>query len=472
MEKTPLLNLPLVMPSQAQANVTHNEALMALDCVVQLSVIGRNVTDPPGGASEGDRYIVPAGATGDWVSKQNAIAVMRDGGWMFVEPRDGWRCWDETDEAEFIFDGSVWVDVRTLELQNLEGVGIGGTYDGATPLAVHGASSLFSGASGHQLKLNKPLVTDTAAVMFQTDYSGRAEFGLTGDDDFHVKVSPDGSTWHEGLVIDKDTGEVSFPNTSIGSGGSGREMLTANRTYYVRTDGDDSNDGLVNNAGGAFATIQKAIDAVAALDLSIHDVTIQLGNAGTYAGATVSAPFVGGPGSSVTLAGDTGSPGSYVLSSKLRVENCGQIAVQGVDFTSSDWGIDVENLGLCLVTGTVIFGACSSGHMQCQGKATIKVTANYTIDGGAPWHILCGRHGYWSGTGLTITLTGTPAFSTEFANTGHLSFIDIYSNTFIGSATGVRYVVNLNSEIFTAGGGATYLPGDSAGSTATGGLYV
>ena len=40
------------------------------------------------------------------------------------------------------------------------------------------------------------------------ELSGRAEFGLTGDDDFHAKVSPDGSTFHEGYIIDRNTGDV------------------------------------------------------------------------------------------------------------------------------------------------------------------------------------------------------------------------------------------------------------------------
>ena len=45
-------------------------------------------------------------------------------------------------------------------------------------------------------------------LLLQTVF-GRAEIGLAGDDDVHVKVSPDGAIWNESFVIDKDDGAVS-----------------------------------------------------------------------------------------------------------------------------------------------------------------------------------------------------------------------------------------------------------------------
>ncbi len=78
-----------------------------------------------------------------------------------------------------------------------------------------------------QLKLNKHANTDTASLLYQTNYSGRAEMGLTGDDSFHIKVSADGASWKDALAIDRSTGAVNFtqitstttaPDNTIGAG--------------------------------------------------------------------------------------------------------------------------------------------------------------------------------------------------------------------------------------------------------------
>jgi hypothetical protein len=41
--------------------------------------------------------------------------------------------------------------------------------------------------------------------------------------------------------------------------------LEANKTWYVRTDGSDANDGSANDAAHAFRTIQGAINYIAAI---------------------------------------------------------------------------------------------------------------------------------------------------------------------------------------------------------------
>src|SRR3954447_13757840 len=94
-----------------------------------------------------------------------------------------------------------------------------------------------------------------------------------------------------------------------------REQLSANRTYYVRTDGSDSNNGLANSSSGAFLTIQKAIDTVGALDLSIYNVTVQVAD-GTYTGTvTVTGPWVGS--GTVFLQGNTTTPANVVITTAV-----------------------------------------------------------------------------------------------------------------------------------------------------------
>lgn len=60
------------------------------------------------------------------------------------------------------------------------------------------------------------------------------------------------------------------------------ELLTADRTYYVRTDGSDSNDGTADTAGGAWLTLQHAWEWVSTnLRQNGYVVTIQVAD-GTY----------------------------------------------------------------------------------------------------------------------------------------------------------------------------------------------
>lgn len=218
MDTTPNLGLPYIAAAQAQKHVTHNEALRALDIVVQLSVADRDRTVPPDAPTEGVRYIVGAGAADAWVGRDHNVAAYQDGAWAFFDPQRGWLAWVEDEGRAVVWDGAQWSDFgggSGISVNPTPLVGINATADSVNRLSVNAPASLFNHeGQGHQLKLNKATAGDTASVLYQTGFSGRAEFGLTGDDDFHVKVSPDGSTWHEALIINGNTGAVSFPNTS------------------------------------------------------------------------------------------------------------------------------------------------------------------------------------------------------------------------------------------------------------------
>ncbi len=218
MSETINLGLPFIEASQAQKHVTHNEALLGLDTLVQAGVKDRDLTAPPGTPSDGDAYIPASGASGDWNGKDLNLAVWQDGVWKFHNPKTGFRVWVEDEAILAIWNGAAWVDffATVASLQNMSLLGVNTTADATNKLAVSSDAVLFNhNGNGIQTKLNKNSTGDTASHLFQTNWSGRAELGLTGDDDFHLKVSPDGSSWNESILVDKDTGQVSFPRGAL-----------------------------------------------------------------------------------------------------------------------------------------------------------------------------------------------------------------------------------------------------------------
>jgi len=94
------------LATQAQKHVTHNEALRLLDGLVQLSVLDRDLTAPPGSPADGDRYIVGSGATGDWAGWDLNVALWTYGAWLRLPPRPGRRAWVEAEVLLLVYDGA------------------------------------------------------------------------------------------------------------------------------------------------------------------------------------------------------------------------------------------------------------------------------------------------------------------------------------------------------------------------------
>ncbi len=206
------LNLPYIAPAQAQKHVTHNEALRALDAIVQLSLLSTSQTTPPATPVEGERYFVAAAATSAWETQDGQIAAYQDGTWAFYAPQSGWQAWIEDESSLQIWDGAAWQNaVPVPDYQNLSQIGINTTADVTNRLSVSSPATLLTHAgNGHQLKLNKNATVDTSSILYQSNWSGRAEIGLTGDDDFHFKVSGNGSNWTDAMTIDKDNGDLTL----------------------------------------------------------------------------------------------------------------------------------------------------------------------------------------------------------------------------------------------------------------------
>lgn len=206
MDHTPRLSLPFIMPGQAQKHITHNEAIQALDALVQPVVESRALTVPPATPMAGESYLVPPAASGAWSGHSDEIAAFQSGAWHFHDPAPGWQLWVTAEQALYVFDGTAWMPLAALG-SALPRLGVNTSADSSNRLAVAASATLFTHeGGGHQLKLNKASPADTATLLYQTHWSGRAEMGLAGDDNWHLKVSPDGSTWIEALTVNATTG--------------------------------------------------------------------------------------------------------------------------------------------------------------------------------------------------------------------------------------------------------------------------
>nr|WP_321444931.1 DUF2793 domain-containing protein [uncultured Cohaesibacter sp.] len=217
MEQSTILSLPYIAASQDQKHITHNEALQKLDVLTQLTVASASLSAPPPSPSEGERHIIAPSATDAWAGKDNQIAAFQNGAWAYFAPQEGWRVWICDEDSFMCWDGSDWklAGGDTTEIQNANHVGVNATADDTNRLSVASAASLFSHeGAGHQIKVNKNAAGDTASLLFQTNWSGRAEMGLNGSDNWSMKVSPDGATWTEPLKLDKDNGRVVISNSN------------------------------------------------------------------------------------------------------------------------------------------------------------------------------------------------------------------------------------------------------------------
>lgn len=219
-DTTANLALPFIAAAQAQKHVTHNEALLLLDALVQLAVLDKDLAAPPASPQEGARWIVAAGASGAWAGQAGKIAAWQDGAWRFLSPRPGFVAFVLDEAAFYFWNGSAWTALAAAitALQNLALLGVGTSADATNPFAAKLNNVLWSaryaaeGGDGNlRYKLNKESAGNTLSLLFQTNWSGRAEIGLAGDDDFRVKVSQDGTLFKTAMIAKNADGRVTFP---------------------------------------------------------------------------------------------------------------------------------------------------------------------------------------------------------------------------------------------------------------------
>lgn len=301
-------SIPELAAAQAQKHVTVNEALRVIDVAMNLTVIRRDFTAPPGAPSEGDKYIPAATASGAWTGREDDVAAYVNGEWIFFNPAEGWRVYDQTTGELLIFDGASWV---TAFGSAGNGSAASPSYsfasDPDTGMYRNAANELAFATGGSErlrvtntqvvataaqfllddqgtdadFTISKNAVGNNASLTFQNNFSTRAIAGLQANDNFTLKVSPNGSSFVDAVILNATTGRATFAERLHAANG------TAALPAFAFS--GDTDTGMYRNAANAlgFAAggAERFLLTTSQAAISTGDLIVN--NAGTSAVVTV-----------------------------------------------------------------------------------------------------------------------------------------------------------------------------------------
>lgn len=231
-------------------------------------------------------------------------------------------------------------------------------------------------------------------------------------------------------------------------------ILTSTINYYVRTDGSDSNLGLADTSGGAFLTLQRALDEAAKFVSS------------TYLSNTININLGTG-----TFASTSETPRGQV---PLNISGTGQTTTTCGNLTIS-WKSTVTLSALGFSDSITVYNSFTRVQISnCKFKTIYNNYGSYVrIDNctyfGTPNY---GYQGYSYSVGVInggLTFSGTPDYAGSFIDLSEHA--NLYFNTSgnTGSATGTRYLVGQGALLTVVTGSEDDIPGSAVGSVYAGG---
>lgn len=204
------------MASQTQKHVTFNELVNKVDNILMLSVISTSQQSPPNSPLEGQRYIIPNGALGDWSGKSGNIAFFYNQAWDYLAPTNGFIAHSQEDGQIYYFN-NIWkkLSFGVSDELSIGKIGIGTNADNSSPFSTKLNQAIFcakynteTGDGNVRIKINKENSSNTGSIIFQDNWYGRAEIGLCGDNNFSIKTSINGTNWMTPFAINSQNGEL------------------------------------------------------------------------------------------------------------------------------------------------------------------------------------------------------------------------------------------------------------------------
>lgn len=257
-----------------------------------------------------------------------------------------------------------------------------------------------------------------------------------------------------------------------------REVLTANRTYYVRTDGSDSNTGLANTAGGAWLNPSKAYDYVSSnLDLGgQYKVSVFLG-AGTHSGISIATNGGGILNGLLEFVSDEAAVSGVVIG-VCSFNNIGprsQIKFIYMTFDANSDLVKAGNDNVVILSQCAFAAQAGNSVLTASAGGRIEVSGSITVSG-----TQCARFANLLQRGTLYVDVSSTNFLSAFNFTvaglklSEGSMVEYWSHgALTGTVTGVRANAKHLSQIITATGvEATDLLGNAAGTYTTGAQIV
>lgn len=165
--------------------------LKKLGAVVHLSVKSRAVSAPPASPANGDRYIIPASATGDWTGRGGQIAVRINNIWEYYAASVGWAAYVEDENKQVIYTSQGWtlvddvLGLGTMANQNADNVNIVG---GNINNAIIGNNIRTYGAF-EKLGVGAPINNDAKVYLGGPVTGGTSKYGVVSGGEIQQDVT-------------------------------------------------------------------------------------------------------------------------------------------------------------------------------------------------------------------------------------------------------------------------------------------
>ena len=397
--------------------------LQTIDALMGLAVKSATVTAPPGSPANGDRYIIPTGATGAWASQVSTIAVRIQGAWKYFIPPLNQTAIVLDSNAMLMWNSTAWVLAPYL---TASGLWMGTSSGSANAQTFTPASSITSYTTGAIAYVGIAGYTNTGPMTVNISGVGSIAVNIGGQSGPQALT---GGEWVAGnfvvlrsngsvmvlddptsgtvatknlgtTIIDPGTGKLEISHPLVGGtsaiSGSTRAFVATDRGQIVRR--TNSGVAMTDTLPGSTLGVMPNGWSVTVINSDTVNLTV---NIGAGIGVTVD-----GAASIILTPGSAGNPTSMKITSDGTAYYSERGAAANLLATANVWPFQQSGNVNALTDGSSIAWALATGQVS-------------TLTLAATGHTLAAPTGQVNGTyySLLVTQGGSGSNVINFAST-------------------------------------------------------